>query len=610
MKNDKILLCKKCLDNGDYFMLLYQKNEVTNDIEFACSKSHNLENEDIFSSDISEDLIKKLSKCKIHDEEEKNHAFSAWCDKCKQNLCFYEVGEHLNKKEKYILYMDIMPNFDFIELKDRINDLRCLLNSFNDNEPELKKEINYLNQIIPLFTIILKLYKMEVINFQVIKNLSFIINNIPTIQDIKKSIILSRFGYLIEGITKNALKDINIKYLNMEVNEDSKIIPLIDENNINKYIAIFPIKEFSYEIKHCMQIYNLNGNNINKVKEVHLEEFEEGKKFLITNYNEKILVVCQLPMIYFIIFNNDYEDVKLHSIKIQNHFSFDKFEDLIAINSNKILLLIEGIAYVYTFDDTLNSCIKSEKIDDYDKNTFYRAKLIYYKKDKQILKGYATISLSYPSIKQLRSERIFDFDYDENLNIKFKKFEELLIVTIFDSELKIIDEYELNYRQNYSSSKIDMSYNYLNDMILVVIDEKIFQLSIKTKEVITIYDISYNTSGLSKDINEEEYKIGNKTILSLNKKCGYSNIQNIKFITFYNYDSLNECYEEVVLLMKKNKDKIYQFYWDEKTLILKKEYNYNKIYDFIPLYNPFDFKLKNKKLQKILFETFGGLLFE
>ena len=35
MKNDKILLCKKCLDNGDYFMLLYQKNEVTNDIEFV-----------------------------------------------------------------------------------------------------------------------------------------------------------------------------------------------------------------------------------------------------------------------------------------------------------------------------------------------------------------------------------------------------------------------------------------------------------------------------------------------------------------------------------------------------------------------------------------------
>ena len=106
----------------------------------------------------------------------------------------------------------------------------------------------------------------------ILRYISQKINNIPTIQDIKKSIILSRFGYLIEGITKNALKDINIKYLNIEVNEDSKIIPLIDENNINKYIAIFPIIEFSYEIKHCMQIYNLNGNNINKVKEVHLEE--------------------------------------------------------------------------------------------------------------------------------------------------------------------------------------------------------------------------------------------------------------------------------------------------------------------------------------------------
>ena len=123
--------------------------------------------------------------------------------------------------------------------------------------------------------------------------------------------------------------------------------------------------------------------------------------------------------------------------------------------------------------------------------------------------------------------------------------------------------------------------NFLNDRLLIFIDQKIYQIYLKTKTLVTIYDIS--------KYNESKIRI------------------------FYNYDERKKMIEQVILIMNEKEGKIYLFNWEDKMIIFKKEYEYKAIIDFIPLYSPEIFNSLNEdkdiKFDKIFFRLNKCILY-
>ena len=91
----------------------------------------------------------------------------------------------------------------------------------------------------------------------------------------------------------------------------------------------------------------------------------------------------------------------------------------------------------------------------------------------------------------------------------------------------------------------DINYNYLNDMILVFFTSKIYQMNFKTKEIVTIYDISKH---IQENLAEANYSL----------------------ISFYNYNEKNKKLEQIMVIIDKLANKFFQFKWNEKILSLKK----------------------------------------
>ena len=164
------LLCKKCLENGQYIIPLYDKNELTKEIEYKCPSKHKNIKNDIIYMKIDENLKLKLTHCENH----KENSFCAWSENDSKNLCFMEIGEHLANKKNYELFMDIYPDTQlkedmYFETKDSLNQL---LKKYLDEFPKANKEINYLKEILHIiensFCIFLK---EEIVNYQTIKNM-------------------------------------------------------------------------------------------------------------------------------------------------------------------------------------------------------------------------------------------------------------------------------------------------------------------------------------------------------------------------------------------------------------------------------------------------------
>ena len=196
--------------------------------------------------------------------------------------------------------------------------------------------------------------------------------------------------------------------------------------------------------------------------------------------------------------------------------------------------------------------INSDKTFSLDLNS------IYYKDSNNILQGFIFISLCYEKSRKIKVE-------------------------MFNENLETINEIEFNYPFNKHTaiSVLDINYNYLNNMILSIINSDIYQINPLTKEVTTIYNI--NSYIFDKGINLLKYNEG---------------------ISFYNYNEKNEKFEQIIIIINKETNDIYQFYWYEKTLLLKQvysSYNYKKI---SPLFNSYginsinDGKVSEKNNQK------------
>ena len=99
-KNVIIVLCKKCYENNEYFIPLYQKGKKEYEIELICPKRHIMEKDNIIEKNLDDKLKLNIQNCPIHHE-----IFCGWSEDELRNICFYDVGELLVKK-KIIYYME------------------------------------------------------------------------------------------------------------------------------------------------------------------------------------------------------------------------------------------------------------------------------------------------------------------------------------------------------------------------------------------------------------------------------------------------------------------------------------------------------------------------
>ena len=605
------LLCKKCLENGEYIIPLYDKNELTKEIEYKCPSKHKNIKNDIIYMKIDENLKLKLTHCENH----KKNSFCAWSENDSKNLCFMEIGEHLANKKNYELFMDIYPDTQLKEdmYFETIDSLNQLLKKYLDEFPKANKEINYLKEILPIiensFCIFLK---EEIVNYQTIKNVSFSIKIMPSkkeIESLNKQLLVYIYGDLITETTKKEIRDNEIKelYSDFEVNtkenkpeeNNINIIPYIEENK-QIFFTYYNNENFYnfnfYNINfYNISVYKIIGNNILTIHELQ-------KKFkidFIMAYNEKLILVLEKDKLHFVSFSEKYNEENIYSISIENilynnnhnnnnndNYFLPAFENhlmnnnnfghhlqstfyenqVIKINQNEILFLYKNEVYLIILND---ESVKKSKFSRIDGLMVGRKKAssIYYR-DNNIIK-YGVI------IATLLKE---EFNYIKNRSGLF------CIINMYDSNMEIIKTFDISIPNINIFGKIVISeihYNFLNDMLLMFIDNKIYQIYLKTKTLVTIYDIS--------KYNESKIRI------------------------FYNYDERKKVIEQIILLMNKNDGKIYLFNWEDKMIVFKKEYEYKAIIDFIPLYSPEIFNSLNEdkdiKFDKIFFHLNKGILY-
>ena len=596
-----VLLCKKCLENGEYIIPLYDKNELTKEIEYKCPSKHKNIKNDIIYMKIDENLKLKLTHCENH----KKNSFCAWSENDSKNLCFMEIGEHLANKKNYELFMDIYPDTQLKEdmYFETIDSLNQLLKKYLDEFPKANKEINYLKEILPIiensFCIFLK---EEIVNYQTIKNISFSIKIMPSkkeIESLNKQLLVYIYGDLITETTKKEIRDNAIKelYSDFEVNtKENKP----EENNINIIPYIEENKQIFFTYYNNENLYNISVNKIigNNILTIHKLK-KTFKIDFIMAYNEKLILVLEKDKLHFVSFSEKYNEENIYSISIENilynnnhnnnnnddyflpafenhlmnnnnfghHLQSTFYENqVIKINQNEILFLYKNEVYLIILNDESVQKSKFSRIDGLMVGR-KKASSIYYR-DNNIIK-YGVI------IATLLKE---EFNYIKNRSGLF------CIINMYDSNMEIIKTFDISIPNINIFGKIVISeihYNFLNDMLLMFIDNKIYQIYLKTKTLVTIYDIS--------KYNESKIRI------------------------FYNYDERKKVIEQIILLMNKNDGKIYLFNWEDKMIVFKKEYEYKAIIDFIPLYSPEIFNSlnedKNIKFDKIFFHLNKGILY-
>ena len=120
---------------------------------------------------LDDDLIRKLNTCEIHKE-----IYCGWSEDESKNLCFYDIGIKLTNKEKYLLFIDLIPDTIKKDLFfQTIDSLKQLLNKYLSEAPEAVKQINNIKSIVNIFeNSWFLLYKFNIQNYQTINNMKYI----------------------------------------------------------------------------------------------------------------------------------------------------------------------------------------------------------------------------------------------------------------------------------------------------------------------------------------------------------------------------------------------------------------------------------------------------
>ena len=596
-------------------MPIYLQNEITKKFEIKCTKTHNTEKDEFISMKLDQCLKLKLNYCENHLENK----FCGWSKVDQRNLCFYEIGQELVNQKDYLLFMDLYPNIP--EQKKNmyyqtIDSLKHLLNKYLNDYPNAEKEINYLNEIVVIIgNSFHSFYEQKIVNYQTIKNILFSLSIMPSkeeIDSLEKQLLVYIYGDLIIETTKKEVQNINIKEMNCEFVKKTKpqilqsvlpspqqgglsqgkteIIQIFGENE-QKFFYLFVKERESIEI----YIYTIIGNNIYNTQYVKQNFQEYGEKSVEMVYNDKIIIIFNNRKLFFIVFSKTYNEYNSYSLDLNNllnnnninnhilinvyqdfdydydYFDFDSSNnnnELIKINQNNILLVYKSKAYEINLNENLNSISTFTKLEEVDH--IIKARSIYYKRNNIIEKGIIILSRELKMIHRIyRANKLF------------------LSLYIFDNKMKILDNFNFCIPIKRRGENIDIqeiNYNFLNNMILIFCEKELYQINVLTQDLVSIYDISSY-------IFENEIKVS----------------------ILYNYNGRNKQIEQMILFINKNANKITLLGWENKTILLKKEYEYKDILDFLPLYTPDIFNLFNPdneiKLDKILLHSNKGILF-
>ena len=553
-EDELIILCKKCYDNENYFIPLFQKGKNEYEIELKCPKNHIIDEDNIIHIFLDEKLKNKLGKCQEHCE-----VFCGWTEDEFRNICFYDVGKLMKDKKDYLLYGNMIPSYvEQIKQKEHIKKIDELIIKYKNDTPELIKEIEYLKILQTHIRINLELfYNLKIHNYQIIKNINNVLNIITPeeVDDLDKKRLLNKYRAILYGINKMP-KDLEIKEANLIVIDHNCFEPLIGinpYNNKKNYFLQF-IRGKSNEIA----IYEPDGNFINKISLP--PELFDVKNYLALMFIEKILIVFHRNRLNFFIISDDYKNYDSYILYFEYLLGLNTFlseinyktDDLLKINSTNILLINNKIGYVITFDKELKQILQLNKLNN---NNIIKANTVYYINENNLVET-GIIIISDISL-------IVD-----NTQITYEsKF------TMYNDKMEIIHEFSFKFDCK-KNSIIKLHHNYTNHMLLIFTLNRIFQLKLDTQEIIAVYDI--------KDyINAEE--------------TNYQNLAN-KIKIIYNYDKASEKIEEKILLINDKTKQLCLFEWEEKMLVLKSKDIYPNLLNVIVFYPVDVLYLLNEKL--------------
>ena len=570
--DEEVLLCKKCLEKSEYLIPLYHKNETTNDLEYECSKKHIIGINDVIKIKLDENLKMKLNCCQVHKEK-----FCGWNQELSKNLCFYEIGEKLSDKKDYLLYMEIYP--DVLSKTEfyfkKINSLKELYNNYLQELPKAIKEIHLLENIIIITENSFNTFCIQKINnYQTIKNILYsieLLSEEDVLYSIEKKYLIHKYGNFCKEMTKKELKDIYIKEINSPINLESKttIVPFIGENN-EKYLIILLDLYYKFDIS----VYSFNEDKIILKKSIRNVHSIDNINFLAMEYERKIYLIFlgnkDLNFIdlfwdnsFTLNLGNLFPNINIMYCGLNDLDIFSPIKQsksLIKINQNNILILYKEKCYVLTFNLHDNSIYKASQLEKINKAI--KAKVIYFKRDNIIEEGILIISRK-----------------EEKINKKFVTY--VLRINIYDNNYDEIDDFSINIKENLMKKIFinEIDYNFLNNMITILIDNKIYLINLTTKELVTIYEIPPL---------KEEFEL-------------------LKFRAFYNYDKKNKRIEQIILIINTDTREISEFIWENKFILLKEKYKIENVIDFIPLYNPEKLNELNEDenitLEKILLKS-------
>ena len=467
---EEIFFCKKCYENEVYSPLIYEINENLTEIKYSCIK-HNENNIDNSNKmKLNEDIKEKLKYCRKH----KKIRNCAWCNKCKNNICFLCICQ---EKHDYTLYCYYYPNH--IELCKIINVLKQFLYlridcdylsnsvSKNDYKPnfELIKEIKkYINNYEIYYKLVIE---EDLINYQLLLNLKYNNDNYERIIDKFKSIILKEIvkKYSDKNLSDKYKEDIisfpvteiddkieNIEIISLDLEEENELSNQKSINNKEKNKSNKPFIIY-YKFKYFFQLYDENGNLINEISHTDYifdkcEVFQYQKNILLLRFHFKFL---------FLYISTDLLKYEFSNIFVFDFgCSLDQLKNVILLNDDYIGLLCQNYLYYIKMD--------KEKI---------------FKKDIPKEQN-ALIYFEVQSSKELINQKIDNiFPIYENGKIKkiiglFLKDNDLECIKVSDKEYQIyvndLLTYILNFENYYDNELIQYFKNKKEIIINKIID--------------------------------------------------------------------------------------------------------------------------------------------
>ena len=558
--NNIVILCRKCYEKKVYTIVICKINKEINNPEYQCSKCNILEEKDILKVDLDENLKNILNNCRC--KEHQNNTFCAWCEESKENLCPFCIAEKLKKNQQYILYIDYLDKIKPKNLYyNQIQKLENILKNYNKYIPNHKKDVNLISKLnFHAHLAFNNYFKEEIFNYQSIKNVSLNLENLEKDNALLETILYKNF---IGDILNKDESQISIKIFKLPFPKCyTKLIPLKNEFNDNndckkmlkksKYFALYILDTNS------LYIYDINGNIINVIE---FKTLKINNKIEIIQYENDILLLFSEKKFIFIFFSKNFQKYEIleynpiinirllpNIIDFLNYGLNSKLK-LIKFDKKNVFLLYEYNTFIINFYEQekniqeLNSNFNDEFVFDMIS--------IYYKHDKNKINK----ELVCASPKLIITNDIHGFQTILDF------FKEIKII-IYGNDLKPKDWFIINNRNilfPIEKTFFDLNYNYSNNALLLLVKDNILQISLKTKEITTIYQI-------------EPYNYFKNNETNIIQMCDGP----FRFFSFHNYNEKTKDWEEIVYLQINLKNKIYLYYWNDSTLLLKE--NFEKIY--------------------------------